>query len=78
MSNDRTLGQAASLRAIRQYQAWISPLLRSKISCRFYPSCSEYAALAISKYGVLEGGKRALNRLRRCRPDNLDSCIDYP
>lgn len=36
--------------------------------CRFYPSCSEYAAVAIEKYGLLTGGIKAIKRLSRCHP----------
>jgi putative membrane protein insertion efficiency factor len=38
--------------------------------CRFYPSCSEYAAEAIGKYGILSGGAKAIGRLLRCHPFN--------
>jgi len=61
---------------IRFYQKIISPMLRNR--CRFYPTCSEYAILAIKKYGLKVGSGKAYNRLLRCRPDNLDSCIDFP
>ncbi|MBI2448246.1 membrane protein insertion efficiency factor YidD [Candidatus Microgenomates bacterium] len=60
------------------YQKTISPLLRRRIQCRFYPTCSDYAILAIEKYGVTMGTRKALNRINRCRPDNFESCIDYP
>ena len=64
---------------IRSYQNFISPHLRKKgIRCRFYPTCSNYGILAIQKYGVLKGIRKTWNRLYRCRPDNLESCIDYP
>lgn len=36
--------------------------------CRFNPTCSEYAYQAISKYGVLRGGIKALWRIMRCNP----------
>lgn len=36
--------------------------------CRFYPSCSNYAAEAIEKHGALRGSALALRRLSRCRP----------
>lgn len=38
--------------------------------CRFYPTCSEYAAEAIRKFGVLKGGWLALKRVLRCNPWN--------
>ena len=37
-------------------------------SCRFAPSCSEYAILAIRKYGAIKGGWMAAKRLMRCHP----------
>jgi len=37
-------------------------------SCRYYPSCSQYAIEAIGKYGALKGGWMATNRLMRCHP----------
>ena len=36
--------------------------------CRFYPSCSNYAAEAIDVHGALRGSALALRRLSRCRP----------
>jgi hypothetical protein len=51
---------------IRLYQILISPLLPP--SCRFYPSCSEYAIVAIRTHGVLRGSWLALTRLGRCHP----------
>lgn len=48
------------------YKAWISPLLPR--SCRFTPTCSEFAKLAVLKYGALQGSARALGRLLRCHP----------
>ncbi|MGH9432357.1 MAG: membrane protein insertion efficiency factor YidD [Terriglobia bacterium] len=44
----------------------MSPLLFS--SCRYYPTCSEYAGQAIEKWGVGKGVRLALRRLWRCRP----------
>jgi hypothetical protein len=48
------------------YQKQISFLLPS--SCRFCPSCSEYAKQAVDKYGILKGGIKATGRLLRCHP----------
>ncbi len=51
---------------IRAYQRWISPCLPR--SCRFYPSCSEYAAQAVARHGLLRGCWLAARRLLRCHP----------
>ena len=51
---------------IRFYQVAISPLLGP--SCRFTPTCSEYAREAIAKYGAVKGLWLAVKRLLRCHP----------
>lgn len=57
-----------ALALIRMYQRAISPYLPP--SCRFVPSCSEYAYGAIAKYGLVRGGWMATERLSRCHPLN--------
>jgi putative component of membrane protein insertase Oxa1/YidC/SpoIIIJ protein YidD len=37
-------------------------------ACRFTPTCSDYSVLAIERYGLVDGGRRALARFARCRP----------
>jgi putative membrane protein insertion efficiency factor len=51
---------------IRFYQRAISPL--TPPSCRFYPTCSAYAAEAIERHGAARGSWLALRRLLRCHP----------
>lgn len=51
---------------IRQYQRWISPY--TPPACRYWPTCSEYAAQAVARYGLLRGGWLAVLRLLRCHP----------
>jgi putative membrane protein insertion efficiency factor len=51
---------------IRGYQAGLSPLLPG--TCRFTPTCSEYAWLAVERFGVGSGSWLALKRLSRCHP----------
>ena len=51
---------------LRAYKRVISPLLPP--ACRFYPTCSEYAAQAIAKHGVVRGGILAAKRLVKCNP----------
>ena len=52
--------------AIRMYQRYISRWTPS--SCRFSPTCSEYAAQAVERYGAIRGTGLALARLSRCHP----------
>ena len=51
---------------IDAYRFWISPLLGP--ACRFEPTCSEYAGQAINRFGVINGGGRAMWRLLKCHP----------
>nr|WP_073149302.1 membrane protein insertion efficiency factor YidD [Paramaledivibacter caminithermalis] len=51
---------------INGYRKFISPL--KKPSCRFYPTCSQYALEAIDKYGVLKGVRLSLIRILKCHP----------
>lgn len=53
---------------IRAYRAVISPL--KPPTCRFYPTCSEYAYEAVSKYGLCKGAWLAVKRILRCHPLN--------
>jgi hypothetical protein len=51
---------------IRLYQRFVSPLLGPR--CRYWPSCSEYAAQAIGRHGILRGVVLAGWRVLRCNP----------
>ena len=51
---------------IRVYQLGIAPVLPA--SCRYYPSCSHYAAEAIASHGPWRGAGLGLRRLARCHP----------
>lgn len=48
------------------YQHWISPL--KPPSCRYIPTCSEYARIAVERYGARKGGFLAIRRILRCHP----------
>ena len=56
----------AAAAAIRAYQLFLSPLLPP--SCRFTPSCSQYALEAVTRHGALRGSWLAARRLARCHP----------
>ena len=62
------------IRMIRFYQRCISPYTRP--SCRFIPTCSQYALEAITKYGAFKGGLLTLWRLLRCNPFNRGDIYD--
>ncbi len=51
---------------VRAYRFLLSPLLGP--SCRFHPSCSEYALEALTKHGAFRGSWYILRRLLRCHP----------
>lgn len=52
--------------AISFYKRWISPWLPR--ACRFTPTCSEYARLALAKHGFWRGSLKAAGRIMRCHP----------
>ncbi len=58
--------RAAAIAPIRLYQRVLSPAVGER--CKYYPSCSEYAAQAIARFGILRGLVLAGWRLLRCNP----------
>jgi putative membrane protein insertion efficiency factor len=58
--------KAMLLAAIRGYKWAVSPLLLP--SCRYVPTCSEYAAEAVDRHGAIRGAAMATWRLLRCHP----------
>jgi putative membrane protein insertion efficiency factor len=55
-----------ALQLLQLYKRWISPAFPP--SCRYVPTCSEYAMEAVERYGVWRGGMMAAWRLLRCHP----------
>ena len=51
---------------VKFYRKYISPL--TPPSCRYVPTCSQYALEALEKYGALKGGWLAVKRVCRCHP----------
>jgi hypothetical protein len=61
-----TIARRLVVLPIRTYQLLLSPLVGER--CKYYPSCSEYAVQAISRFGILRGLVLAGWRLLRCNP----------
>ncbi len=60
---------------IEFYRHYISPL--TPPACRFYPTCSAYAVLAVKKYGVFKGVLKSVWRILRCNPFSKGG-VDFP
>jgi putative membrane protein insertion efficiency factor len=55
-----------AMAGLKMYKAMISPIFPA--SCRYVPSCSEYAAEAVARYGFFRGAGLAVWRILRCNP----------
>lgn len=64
--NIKKVPSLALIGLVKFYQMSISPLLPD--SCRYTPTCSEYAVQALRKYGLLKGSYLAAKRIARCNP----------
>jgi putative membrane protein insertion efficiency factor len=58
--------KAVLLALIRAYRYLVSPWVGNQ--CRYWPTCSEYAAEAIGRHGAMRGGWLAARRVLRCNP----------
>ena len=72
----RRLPQLILVALIRVYQSLVSPMTGP--SCRYYPSCSSYALLAVQRHGALRGSWLAVRRLARCHPWTPGGVDDVP
>ncbi len=61
---------------IKGYQLLLGPFMGG--SCRFYPSCSEYALEAIKKHGALKGCWLMVKRLSKCHPWHAGGIDEVP
>lgn len=62
----KVLATDIALFLLHWYKRFVSPLLPP--SCRYVPTCSDYAMEAVERYGVFRGGAKAVWRLLRCHP----------
>jgi putative membrane protein insertion efficiency factor len=72
----RRVPALALIGMIRAYQSVISPMTGP--TCKYYPSCSQYALTAVRRHGALRGTGLALWRLLRCNPWSLGGVDDVP
>jgi putative membrane protein insertion efficiency factor len=71
--------QALAIHSIHAYQrALAGPAARIGLRCRFTPTCSRYAEIAITREGVVRGGWRAMKRIARCGPWTAPGTADPP
>ena len=61
-----TLPKKTAIYIIKLYQRFLSPIIGRQ--CKYYPTCSNYAILAIDKYGIIRGSIMAIYRIIRCNP----------
>jgi putative membrane protein insertion efficiency factor len=70
--------KSLALGLLRFYKRWISPAFPP--SCRYVPTCSEYAMEAVERYGSWRGGAMAAWRVLRCHPlakGGLDAVVKH-
>ena len=54
---------------LKLYKNFISPIFKTMgVECKYYPTCSEYAKLAIEKYGCIRGIYLSIKRIIKCNP----------
>jgi uncharacterized protein len=71
----RTSGPGrAGVVAIRGYQRWLSPHLRTR--CRQVPTCSNYGLEAVRRYGLIEGSRLTAARISSCNPSTPRGTVD--
>ncbi len=70
------LFKRALLLLVRVYQLTISPLMANH--CRFEPTCSRYALIAIERHGALKGSWLAIRRIGRCHPGSAGGWDPVP
>ena len=63
----RSFLASAMLKSVDFYRRAISPY-QGGPTCKFVPTCSQYAKSAIARYGAVKGGHLAAARLMRCNP----------
>jgi len=63
---------------IGKYHEYVSPHLNGIVNCKFTPSCSSYAKMALKKHGAFKGTNMIIVRLAKCSPLSSSHGEDYP
>ncbi|AFV04005.1 MAG: membrane protein insertion efficiency factor YidD [Dehalobacter sp. 4CP] len=66
MERMRKIMETVFVSIIVFYQRFVSPLKGR--TCRFYPTCSDYAIQSVKKYGIIKGIGKSLIRIAKCHP----------
>ena len=62
--------------SVNGYHRFIHPVTGHFLRCRYSPTCSDYAVLAVRKYGIAKGGWMSVRRIARCRPSVPMGTVD--
>jgi putative membrane protein insertion efficiency factor len=75
-----SVSTAPARAALLLYRRVLSPMLHSLgfTNCRYQPTCSEYAEVAIARFGVARGSWLALKRIGRCHPFSKGGLDNVP
>ncbi|MCH7527645.1 MAG: membrane protein insertion efficiency factor YidD [Planctomycetes bacterium] len=76
LSSIQRLPTMAGVLFVFAYQGMIRPFLIG--TCKYCPTCSDYAIEALRRHGLLRGGWMAANRLRRCHPFSIGGYDPVP
>lgn len=63
---------------IEKYHEYVTPHLKGTVACKFTPTCSAYAMMALKKHGALKGTAMIIRRLAKCSPLSSAHGEDYP
>ncbi len=64
------------LSVVKFYRKFISPALPP--SCRFYPTCSQYALTSVERFGAMKGSWLAIKRISKCHPFHVGGIDEVP
>jgi len=75
---ERQFTAEALIFSIGKYRELVSPHLKGIVTCKFNPSCSSYAMMALKKHGAFRGTLMTITRLAKCSPFSSAYGEDFP